>query len=136
MSNQALRLLAKLNVKGEIMNCECAPAVFEIFTGQDKTMNLRAAYPATGLPLDLTTCDEISVALPNADGTFTDLLLSANQIAITSPANLGMISVTIPAAISALLNVGVGQTIFANFTISGLVTIVRFLQAFTVIEAP
>lgn len=99
-------------------------------------MPMLAIYPKTKLPLDLTTCTEIKVALPNADGTFTLLLLSASQVAITSPANLGSITVPISATISALLNVGERQNVDVAFTIGGLITIVRFFQALSVLESP
>jgi hypothetical protein len=116
--------------------CNCAASgPFEIFTGQDKTMSMRAAYSNTGLPLDLTSCTEISVSLPNADGTFTTLLLTASQVAITSPANLGQITVPITHTVSALLNVGELQNVDVAFTIGGLVTIVRFFQALSVLES-
>jgi len=113
---------------------QCSGGPFEIFTGQDKTMNLRAAYLATGLPLDLTSCTEIVVNLLNADGTNTTLKLSLDQVSIISPAVLGQISVPISAAVSALLNVGELQNVDVAFTISGLVTIVRFFQALSVFE--
>lgn len=118
------------------MNSSCNQGPFEIFTGQDKTMSMLALYPKTSLPLDLTSCTEISVALPNADGTFTSLKLSATQVAITSPANLGSFTVPIAAAVSALLNVGELQNIDVAFTISGLITIVRFFQSLSVFESP
>ena len=118
--------------------CECGnspcPQPFEIFQGQDKTMSMRAAFAQTGLPLDLTSCTEIAVALPNADGTVTNLLLSLSEVAITSPALAGAFTVPITATVSALLNVGLLQNIDVAFTISGLITIVRFFQALSVFE--
>lgn len=109
-------------------------SIFEIFTGQDKTMSLRAAY-SSGLPLDLTSCTEISVPLPNADGTTSIRLLSLSQVVISSPAISGMFTVPIPSAVSALLNIGERQTIDVSFTISGLITIVRYFRALTVVQS-
>jgi hypothetical protein len=108
---------------------------FEIFNNQDKTMSMRAVYQGTGLPLDLTSCTEIDVALPNADGTFTNLLYSLSQVSITSPPNLGSFTVPITHTVAALLKVGVLQNIDVSFTISGLITTVRYFQALTVLEA-
>ena len=119
-------------------NCACnSTNAFVIFTGQDKTMNLQSVTPLQSgfIPLDLTSCTQINVALPNADGTFTSLLLTDSQISIVSPANLGQIQVPITHTVSALLNVGELQNIDVAYTISGEITIVRFFQALTVIEA-
>jgi hypothetical protein len=125
---------------GDNMNsqCECGPGSqpFTIFQGQDKTMSMRAAFAQTGLPLDLTDCTQIDVALPNADGTFTNLLLTDSQVAITTPALAGAFTVPITNEVSALLNVAERQNVDVAFTISGLVTIVRFWQALTVLETP
>lgn len=116
-------------------NCwSCPSGPFEIFTNEDKTMSMRAAYKNTGLPLDLTSCTEIEVQLPNADGSFTNLLLSLTQVSIISPPVLGQISVPIPKAKAALLNVAVLQNVDVVFTISGLNTTVRFMQALSVFE--
>jgi hypothetical protein len=81
-------------------------------------------------------CTEINIALPNADGTFTNLLLSLAEVTITSPPNLGRFQALVTKEVSALLNVGVLQNIDVQFTISGLITIVRFFQALTVLETP
>lgn len=113
--------------------CGCVPQVFEIFTGQDKTLPMVALYQ-NGSPLDLTECTEINVQLPNADGTHTVLLLSLGQVAITSPTNLGRFSAPITAQTSSLLNTGELQNIDVSFTIDGLITAVRFYQALTVVE--
>lgn len=117
------------------MTTNACANVFEIFNNQDKTMSMSVVYQGTNFPLDLTSCTEINVALPNADGTYTNLLLSLSQVTIVSPANLGRISVPISKTVAALLNVAVLQNIDVAFTISGLVTTVRFFQALTVIEA-
>jgi hypothetical protein len=114
----------------------CNPNVFEIFTGQDKDMPMRVVSQPSGLPLDLTECTAITIALPNADGTFTDLTLLDSQISIVTPALAGQIIATITAAESVLFNVGERQSIDASFTIGGLITIVRFLHAFSVLESP
>jgi hypothetical protein len=117
-------------------NCNCAPNIFEIFTGQDKDMSMRVVSQPGNLPLDLTDCTEIDVAIPNADGTFTNLLLSMSQVSITSPPIAGQFVVTITNEESILFNVGLRQNIDVALTISGLITIVRFFQAFSVLESP
>jgi hypothetical protein len=99
-------------------------------------MSMRTAYQQSGLPLDLTSCSEINVALPNADGTTTNLLLSDSQVVITSPAVAGQFAVPITHEVSSLLNVGDFQNVDVAFTISGLITVVRFWQALTVLESP
>jgi hypothetical protein len=115
--------------------CNFQNGPFEIFTGQDKVMSLRIAFQNTGLPLDLTDCTAITVSLPNADGTFLALTLASSAVAITSPPLLGSFTATITAVQSALLNVGELQDIDVSLTISGLVSIVRFPQALSVLEA-
>lgn len=121
------------------------PNVFTIFLGNAKTMTMKAANcdcavdeisnvtPNTS-PLDLTSCTEIDVALPNADGTFAHLLLSQTQVAIVSPAVLGEFTVPITSLVSSLLNVGVFQDLDVTFTIGSKVFTVRYEQAFSVFE--
>jgi hypothetical protein len=116
-------------------SCQSNGGPFEIFVGQDKTMPMRVAYQQTGLPLDLTECTQISVALPNNTGTFTNLTLTGDQVTITSPASYGQFSVNITNEISSTLNVGIDQNVDVSFTISGLITIVRFWRALNVLEA-
>lgn len=116
-------------------NCNCNPNVFEIFTGEDKEMSMRVVSQPGNLPLDLTECTQIDVAIPNADGTFTNLTLTDSQVAITSPPVAGQFVVTITNEESALFNVGLRQNIDVALTISGLVTIVRFFEAFSVLES-
>jgi len=116
--------------------CGCEPNVFEIFQGEDKTMSMRVAFQQTGLPLDLTECTEINVALPKNDGTFINLLLSLAQVSIVSPAVAGQIQVPITNENSAVLNVGLRQNVDVAFTIGGLITVVRFLGALSVIQSP
>lgn len=117
------------------MNQCGAPTVFEIFTGEDKTMSMKVAYEDTSNPLDLSSCTEIVVSLPAKTGQRLLLKLSLNQVAITSPGVLGNFTATISAVNSALLNVGVGQDVVVYFTIGGLVTIVRYFQVLTVLES-
>lgn len=114
-------------------NC-CAPNVFTIFTGDAKTLNMKAVHAETGDPLDLTSCTNISIALPNADGTFTALTLAASQVSITSFPNLGKFSAPISSAVSALLLIAVLQNIDVTFTISGSPFTVRYCQALTVLQ--
>lgn len=114
-------------------SCFCSGTPFVIFTGQDKTLSMKV-IDTQGTPLDLTDCTEIKIALPNADGTFTNLLLSMSEVAITTPAILGAFTAPITSIVSALLNVGEIQNIDVAFTISGLITVVRFFQSLTVLE--
>lgn len=106
---------------------------FTIFTGDDKTMNLKAAYLPSGNPLDLTSCSEIDVALPNADGTFLHLTIGSG-VTITSPAVLGQFQAAISSAQSALLQPGELQDFDVTFTISTKKNTVRYYQALTVFE--
>lgn len=116
------------------MNPCSAPETFSIFTGDQKTMSLKAAYAGPGGdPLDLSACTEIDIALPDADGSYTHLLLSATQVAITSPAILGKFTAVVTSAVSALLNVGELQNIDVTFTIGEPFT-VRFFGALSVFE--
>jgi len=110
--------------------------VFTIFQGEDKTMNLKV-YKGNDCdgwnPLDLTDCTAISVSLPNADGTFSVLTLTSG-VSISSPTVLGSFSVAISHTVSALLNPGSAQNFDVTFTISGLLTTVRYSQSLTVLE--
>lgn len=108
---------------------------FTIFTGDAKTMSLKAVYAEGFNPLDLTACTEIDIALPNADGTFTHQLLTASKVVIGSPANLGNFSTPIDSATSALLNIGELQNVDVTFTIASKPFTVRFSQALSVFES-
>lgn len=110
------------------------PTVFTIFTGDDKTMNLKAVYADSGDPLDLTDCTEISIPLPNADGTFRTLLKSLGEVQIASPEVLGKFSATITSSVSALMKVGEFQSFDVTFTIDSLKTTVGYPQALTVFQ--
>lgn len=114
------------------MNCQ--NPVFTIFQGDAKTMKLRAAYKNTYLPFDLTSCTEIVVNLPKADGTFAQRKLSAGQVAITSPAVLGLFTCPIADDLSPLLNVGELQNVDVAFTVSGSQTTVRYYEALSVFQ--
>lgn len=108
---------------------------FMIFTGDDKTMFLRALNAGCNSdPLDLTSCTEIDIALPNSDGTFSHRKLSLSQVVITSPAILGKFSAAIPGSVSAVLNIGEFQNVDVTFTIASNVFTVRFYQALSVFE--
>lgn len=131
-------IVSSCQLIGVLPDCgsfSCANGVFEIFTGEDKTMNMGVVYEKGGGPLDLTNCSEISVALSNADSTFTNLLLSMSQVVINGNPLLGSFSAIITHTVSALLNVAVLQSIDVTFTISGKISIVRFFQAFSVLES-
>lgn len=110
---------------------------FSIFQGDTKTMYLKAIQAAcqgVGDPLDLTSCTEIVVNLPNADGTITQQKLSLAQVTISSPATLGKFNLVISGEISAILNVGEFQNVDVTFTIGGQVFTVAFLQALSVYQ--
>lgn len=111
------------------------PNVFTIFLGDAKTIYLKVANGGCNSdPLDLTSCTEIVINLPNADGTFLQLKLSLAQVTITSPAVLGKFSAPITSVQSALFNTGEFQNIDVTFTISGQVFTVPFIQALSVFE--
>lgn len=116
---------------------QCGSNVFSIFTGDSKMMNLKAVYAGSFNPLDLTSCTEIVINLPNADGTTSELKLSLSQITITSPAVLGNFSVTAAAvgSVSPDLNVGELQNFNVVFTISGLQVTVPYVQALSVFQS-
>jgi hypothetical protein len=110
---------------------------FKIFKGDEKTIYLKAVNAGCSSdPLDLSECTEISIHLPNADGSQTILKLSDDEVQITSPSVLGKFSALIAEEVSALLNVGVRQNIDVTFTIAGQVFTVAFLEALSVFEAP
>lgn len=113
--------------------------VFTIFTGNIKTMNLKALYAGTYDPLDLTDCSEIDVALPLAGGGFSHRLLSEDQVEIPTPASLGKFNVPLDAETSALLKVGELQSFDVTFTIGTgedeTKTTVKFINALSVFEA-
>lgn len=113
----------------------CAPNVFSIFTGDDKTMYLKAVNAGCSTdPLDLTSCTEIDIALPNADGTFTHLLLSEDEVIVASPAILGKFSAAIDSGVSALLNPGELQSFDVTFTIASKEFTVRYQGVLSVYE--
>ncbi len=117
----------------------CAPASYNIFLGDDAPMYLRVNYPGQngeplGDPVDLTTCTEIVVSFPNADGTFAQLTLTDNQVTIEN-AVLGKYSVQISSAVSQLFQVGPLQTFTVQFTFAdGLIKSVDYPQGLTVLE--
>lgn len=115
--------------------CAGGSPTFSIYRGDAKTMYLKAINGGCSTdPLDLSSCTEIVVNLPNADGTITKLNLTNEEVAITAPAVLGKFSVPISDDVSELLNVGVFQNVDVTFTIAGEVFTVPFLQALSVFE--
>lgn len=110
------------------------PNVFSIFTGDVKTLNLRAVYQESGQPLDLTACTELVINLPMASGAFLQLKLSLAQVTIASPAVLGNFSAAITALQSASLFIGELQDFDVTFTISGNPFTVRYYAALSVFE--
>jgi hypothetical protein len=119
------------------MSCNpCQKNVFSIFQGDNKTMPLKAVYSESGDPLDLTSCTEIVVSLPNEDGTLSTFKLSLSTVTITSPATIGKFSILVTTVISNLLNLGELQNFDVTFTISGQIFTVRYLNALSVLESP
>lgn len=117
------------------MNCGVQQfPVFSIFLGDAKTMNLSALYDNFGGPLDLTSCTEIVISLPNQDSSFLQLKLSLSQVTIQSPGVLGKFSAQISSMESALLNVGALQSFNVTFTISGNVMTVPYVESLSVFE--
>jgi hypothetical protein len=118
------------------MSCNsCQQNVFSIFQGDNKSMPLKAVYSQSGDPLDLTSCTEIVVSLPNQDGTFATFKLSLETVTITSPAVIGKFTIQVSAIISALLNLGELQNFTVVFTIAGQIFTVQYNQALSVFEA-
>lgn len=119
------------------------PYSFPIFLGDAKSMPFLAVVlgciqavsngvPST--PLDLTSCTEIVVTLPNADGTYLNLKLSLYQVVIDK-ADLGSFHAVISSVESALLNVGQYQSISVTFTISGNPMTLEFPQGLSVYQS-
>lgn len=109
--------------------------VFVVFTGDHKTLSMRAFYADYGGPLDLTGASEIALTLTNADGSFTVLLFSLGQISIDGPAILGLFSANISSIVSAALNIGELQNFDVTFTIGGKTFTVRYYQSISVFQS-
>lgn len=116
------------------MNCNNAPPVFSIFLGDAKTLSLAAILENYGGPLDLTSCTEIVINLPNADGSFLQLKLTGSQVVIATPTVLGRFSAAITALQSALFNVGELQSFNVTFTIGAQVFTVPYINSLSVYE--
>lgn len=111
------------------------PGVFTIFQGNAKTMYLRAMNAGCNTdPLDLTSCTEIDIALPNSDGSFTHYLFSDGDVVISTPKNLGKFSVAISAVLSLLMLPGEIQSFDVTFTIGAEVFTVRYSQSLSVFQ--
>lgn len=109
--------------------------VFSIFTGNAKTMFLKAVNTGCNSdPLDLTSCTEIDIALPNQDGTQTHLKLSDSEVLIATPAVLGKFSASVGADVSAALAIGEFQTFDVTFTIGSEIFTVPYVNALSVFE--
>ena len=118
---------------GQLFNNQ---TTFSLFLGDAVTMNLSLIQdaPNNGVPVDLTSCTEIGVFLPNADGTISELTLSGGAVVVTSPAVLGQFKVSISTAVSLLLNEGVNQTFSVTFTIGANTFTIPYSQALSVYE--
>jgi len=108
--------------------------VFTIFTGDAKTLSLKALYADSLNPLDLTTCTEIDIALPLAGGGFRHLLLTEEEVSVTSPAVLGKFSAPISDEDSLLLKVGELQSFDVTFTIGAEILSVKYANSLSVFE--
>ena len=115
--------------------CQCEQAVFSLFQGDSKTLTLGARFPTTGQPLDLSLCTAIVVNLPAQAGGYVQLTLADDDVVIEDPAVLGLITVAIDEASSALLNVGTVQDIFVTYTIDAKPETVSFFKCFSVFQA-
>lgn len=115
------------------MNCQNGTPVFTIFLGDQKIINMRLAYPETGLPFDLTSATNINILLPNADGSTS--IISGGSVTIVSPPTSGQFYATILSAVSALLRVGEFQDILAQVTISGNQQTYRFPSCLSVYQS-
>lgn len=109
--------------------------VFTIFTGDEKTMNLKALFAGSLSPLDLTSCTEIEVNLPGQTGVPVSLTLSGDEVTITSPSLLGKFAASISSDNSLLLNIGEFQDFNVGFTILGVKTTVRYYGVLSVFES-
>lgn len=107
---------------------------FTIFTGNSKTLNLKAVYAVTDDPLDLTDCTDIDIALPNADGSFKHLTLDDDEVQIVGNPILGKFSALIDSDTSAALQPGEFQNFDVTFTIASAVFTVRYSQSLSVFE--
>lgn len=116
------------------MNCNGSLPVFSIFQGDSKTMNLAAVYANFGGPLDLTSCTQIVITLPNADGTVSTLSLTDDEVTIGETPVLGLFSAPISSEVSAVLNPGELQNFNVTFTISGQIFTVPYVQSLSVFE--
>lgn len=121
---------ASSNAKGATVNKN----TFIIYTGDAKTMSLKALYSGSLDALDLTDCTEIDVSLPLAGGGFAHRLLSDSQVVKSSPATSGKFTVPIDAELSATLKIGELQGFDVTFTIGTDVKTVRYVAALTVFE--
>lgn len=115
------------------MNSSCAIPTYTIFLGDEKPMYLVVRLP-NGTPYDLTSCTELVISLPKADGTFAQLKLSDNDVTIQSPAVLGEFSAIITSDISELLQVGELQSFDVTFTVGSEINTVRYANALSVFE--
>lgn len=117
----------------------CGTATFTIFLGDNKPIYLRVNYAGVdgaplGDPVDLTTCTEIIMSLPKADGTFAQLKLTDNDITIED-ARLGKYMAQIDEVTSALLQVGPFQTFTVQFTFADdTIYGVDYYQGLSVVE--
>jgi hypothetical protein len=114
-------------------SCTSGPQGFSISQGDQKTIYFRIV-DENGVPLDLTSCTQILVTLPSADGTFTQLELTMGQVSIQAPEVLGQFSALITSAVSPVLNTGTMQEIDVTLTIAGIIQTVRFQNALSVFE--
>lgn len=132
LANAANGVIGKVSCDGD--NSQ-SPNTFKIFRGNDKVISLIVFdLDNNGLPMNLTGCTEIDLALPNADGSTSHLLLSTGSVSLIQPPILGGFSAEIKPAVSNLLTVGEYQDINATFTVPGQVFSVRFYGALSVFE--
>lgn len=109
--------------------------VFTIFTGDSKPLNAKAVYASNGDPLDLTSCTELVVTLPNADGSYLSLKLSLSEVSITGNPILGKFSAPLSSNQSSALQPGELQSFDVAFTIGSEIFTVQYVNSLSVFES-
>lgn len=101
--------------------------------GADVSFVVRLRDSETDDPIDLTNTSSVSLVIPKADGTYLTLTLG-DGIAISSPATIGKLNVTILAANTSLLEVGI-LSFEVTMVTNGSTQIVQFQSALSVLDS-
>lgn len=129
----ALSIIGLVNTSSEECNGFGFP-IFTVFLGDVKPLPLKAMYPGTYNPLDLTECTNIVVNITNTDGSVLQLSLEENEVTITGNPELGQFIANFTAEQSADFLVGELQNIDVTFTIAGEPMTIRYYNCFTVLQ--